>query len=74
MSEIVDFLNLLLVIAIEHNLRQFRNIGRNYNHDCEKFTEAIKLNCDYEFDYIIKYVWYEKKIGNCNYKSVIFVM
>ena len=74
MSETVDFLNLLLVMAIECNLRQFRKLGRYYNHYYEKFTEAIKLKCGYDFDYIITYVHYEKNVGNCNYKSVIFVM
>ena len=31
MSETVDFLNLLVVIAIKCNLRQFRKIGQYYN-------------------------------------------
>ena len=44
MSEIVDFKNLLLVIAIECNLRQFRKMDRYYDHYYEKFTEAIKLD------------------------------
>ena len=26
-----------------------------YNHYYEKFTDAIKLKCGYDFDYIIKY-------------------
>ena len=56
MSETVDFQNLLLVIAIKCNLRQFRKLGRYYNHYYEKFTKAIKLKCGYDFDYIIKYV------------------
>ena len=56
MSETVDFLNLLLVIAIKCNLRQFRKIGQYYNHYYEKFPEAIKLKCGYDLDYIIKYV------------------
>ena len=68
------FKNLLLVIAIECNLRQFRKMGRYYNHYYEKFTEAIKLKCGYDFYYIIKYVWCENFLGNCNYKLVIFVM
>ena len=38
-----------------------------------KFPEAIKLKCEYDLDYIIKYVSF-KKISNCNYKLVIFVM
>ena len=54
MSETIDFKNILLVIAIECNLRQFRKMGRYYNHYYEKFTEAIKLKCGYDFDYIIK--------------------
>ena len=74
MSETINFLNLLLVIAIKCNLRPFRKMGTYYNHYYEKFTEAIKLKCGYDFDYIIKYVWCKKKIGNCNYKFVIFVM
>ena len=48
MSETVDFKNLLLVIAIECNLRQFCKMGRYYNHSYEKFTEAIKLKCGYD--------------------------
>ena len=57
MSETVDFLNLLLVIAIKCNLRQFRKmIGRYCNDYYEKFPEAIKLKCEYDLDYIIKYV------------------
>ena len=67
MSETVDFLNLLLVIAIKCNLRQFRKIGQYYNHYYEKFPEAIKLKCGYDLDYIIKYVSC-KKMSNCNYK------
>ena len=49
-------------------------MSRYYNHYYEKFTEAIKLKCGYDFDYIIKHVWCEKQFGNCNYKLVIFVM
>ena len=56
MSETVDFSNLLLVIAIKCNLRHFRKIGQYYNHYYEKFTEAIKLKCGHDLDYIIKYV------------------
>ena len=63
MSETVDFLNLLLVIAIECNLRQFRKMGRCYCHYYETFTEAIKSKCGYDFDYIIKYVWCGKKMA-----------
>ena len=73
MSETVDFLNSLLVIAIKCNLRQFRKKDQYYNHYYEKFTEAIKLKCGYDLDYIIKYVSY-KKMSNCNYKLVIFAM
>ena len=73
MSESVDFLNLLLVIAIKCNLRQFRKMGQYYNHYYEKFTEAIKLKCGYDLDHIIKYVLC-KKVSNCNYKLVIFAM
>ena len=36
-------------------------MGRYYNHYYGKFTEAIKLKCGYDFDYIIKNVWCEKK-------------
>ena len=32
-------------------------MGRYCNHYYEKVTEAIKLKCGYDFDYIIKYVW-----------------
>ena len=74
MSETVDFLNLLLVIAIKCNLKQFCKIGRCYNHCYEKFTEAIQLICGCNFDNIIRYVWGEKKFDNCNYKLVIFDM
>ena len=66
MSKTVDFLNLLLVIAIKCNLRQFCKMGICYNHYYEKFTKAIKLKCGCDFDYndndniycvhIIKYV------------------
>ena len=62
MSETVDFQNLLLVIAIACNLRQFYKMDRYYNHYYEKFTESIKLKCGYDFDYIIKYVWYKKNM------------
>ena len=48
MSETVDFLNLLLLIAIECNLRQFRKMDRYYNHYYEKFTDAIKLKRGYD--------------------------
>ena len=61
MSETINFLNLLLVIAIECNLKQVCKLGRDYNHYYEKFTEAIKLKCGYDLDYIIKYVLREKK-------------
>ena len=73
MSETVDFLNLLLVIAIKCNLIQFCKIGQYYDHYYGKFPEAIKLKCGYDLDYIIKYVSY-KKMGNCNYKLVLFAM
>ena len=56
MSETVDFLNLLLLIAIKCNLRQLRKMDRYYNHYYEKFTDAIKLKSHYDFDYIIKYI------------------
>ena len=65
MSETVDFLNLLLVIAIKCNLRQFCKMGRYCNDYYEK--------CGYDLDYIIKYVLC-KKMSHCNYKLVIFVM
>ena len=61
MSETVDFLNLLLVIAIKCNLRQFRKMSRYCNDYYEKFPEAIKLKCEYDLDYIIKYVSCKKK-------------
>ena len=49
-------------------------MGRYYNHYYGKFTEAIKLKCGYDFDYILrKYVWCEKN-SNYNYKLVIVVM
>ena len=62
-SETVDFKKLLLVFAIECNLKQFRKIGRYYNHYYEKFTEAIKLKGGYDFDYIIKYILCEKNLA-----------
>ena len=34
------------------------------------FPEAIKLKCEYDLDYIIKYVSC-KKISNCNYKFYV---
>ena len=34
--------------------------GRYYNQYYEKFTEATKLKCGYDFYYIIKYVWCKK--------------
>ena len=52
MSETVDFLNLLLVIAIKCNLRQFRKMSRYCNDYYEKFPEAIKLKCEYDLDYM----------------------
>ena len=42
-------------------LKQFCKLGRYYNHYYDKFTEAIKLKCGYDLDYIIKYVLREKK-------------
>ena len=57
MSETVDFLNLLLVIAIKCNLRQFCKIAQYYIQYYEKFPEATKLNCGHDLNYIIiKYV------------------
>ena len=47
--------------CIKCNLKQFSNLGRYYNHYYEKFTDAIKLKCGYDLDYIIKYVLREKK-------------
>ena len=73
MSETVDCLNLLLVIPIKCNSRQFRKIGQCYNHYYERFPEAIKLKYGYDLDYIIKYVSC-KKMSNCNYKLVLFAM
>ena len=61
MSETVDFLNLLLVIAIKCNLRQFRKMSRYCNDYYEKFPEAIKLKCGYDLDYIIKVCFVYKK-------------
>ena len=66
MSETVYFLNLLLVIAIKCNLRQFRKMSRYCNDYYEKFPEAIKLKCEYDLDYIIKYV-------SCKNKSAIAI-
>ena len=43
-------------------LKTISQKGRYYNHYYEKFTEAIKLKCGYDFDYIIKYKFGEKKI------------
>ena len=64
MSETVDYQNLLLVIAIKCNLRQFRKMSR-YCNDCyKKFLDAIKLKCGYDLDYIIKYVSCKKKMSN----------
>ena len=62
MSETVDLKKLLLVIVIACNLRQFRKMDR-YNLYYEKFTLAIKLKCGYDFDYIIKYVWFKNKLA-----------
>ena len=45
-----------MVIAIKCNFRQICKMDRYYNHYYEKFTYAIKLKCDYDFDYIIKYI------------------
>ena len=74
MSETVNVYNLLLVIAIECNLREFCQMGRYYNHYYETLTESIKLKCGCDFDYIIRYVWSVKNNGNCSYNLVIFVM
>ena len=38
-----------------------------------KFTEAIKLKCSYDLDYIIKYVSCKKK-SNCNYKLALRII
>ena len=73
MSETVNFLNLLLVITIKCNLRQFRKIGQYYNHFGDKFPQVIKLKCGYDLDYRIKYGSC-KKMSNCNYKLVLFAM
>ena len=35
-------------------------MSRYYNHYYEKFTEAIKLKCGYDFDYVITHVWCKK--------------
>ena len=35
-------------------------MGRYFNDYYEKFTEAIKLKCGYDLDYIIKYVLCKK--------------
>ena len=48
--------------------------GQMDNHYYKKFTEATKLKCGCDLDYIIKYVWSKKNISNCNYKLVIFVI
>ena len=78
MSENVDFINLLLVIAIKYNLRQFCKIGLYYNHSYEQFTEVIKLKCGYHFDYILQYVWCKKnwqlqlQVSNICHVSNIF--
>ena len=56
MSESVDFLNLLLEIAIKCNLRQFHTMGRYCNDYYEKFLLAIKLKRGYDLDYVTKYV------------------
>ena len=36
-------------------------MGLYYSHYYEKFTEAIKLKCGYDLDYIIKYVSCKKE-------------
>ena len=73
MSETVNFLNLLLVIAIKCNLRPFRKRDQYCNHYCKKITGSMKLKRGYDLDYIIKYVSC-KKMSNCIYKLVIFAM
>ena len=72
MSETVDFLNLLLVIAIKCNLRQFHKRGKYYNHYYKKITEAIKLKCRYNLDYIIKYISCKKIVSNICHVNNIF--
>ena len=37
-------------------------MDRYYNHYYEKFADAIKLKCGYDFDSIIKYIYCEKKL------------
>ena len=37
-------------------MQQFRKMSRYCNDYFEKFLEAIKLKCEYDLDYIIKYV------------------
>ena len=64
-------------MVIKCNLRQFRKMGRHYNHYYEKFTEAIQLKCGYDLDYIKFHTavcLVRKIIGNCNYKLVILIM
>ena len=58
MSETV--LNLLLVIAIKCNIRQFCKMGQYCKDYYDKFPEAIKLKCRNDLDYIIKYVLCKK--------------
>ena len=59
MSETV--LNLLLVITIKCNIRQFCKMGRYCKDYYDKFPEAIKLKCRNDLNYMIKYVLCKKK-------------
>ena len=38
-------------------------MGKHYNHYYKKFTEAIKLKCGCDFDYVIKCVWCKEKLA-----------
>ena len=55
-------------------MRQFRKMGRYCNGYYEKFSEAIKLKCGYDLDYIIKYVSCKKnclQVSNiCNVNNI----
>ena len=72
MSETVDYLHLLLVIAIKCNLRQFCKMSRYCNDYYEKFPEAIKLKCEYDLDYIIKSDKLQLQVSNICHVNNIF--
>ena len=59
------------------HLKTILQMARYYNHYYEKITEAIKLKCGFDFDYIIKYIWQswqlQLKVSNIDHVINIFI-